>query len=250
MTLKDRVALVTGSSRGIGAACAELLAGNGAAVGVNYVGNKEAGQRVVDRIESAGGRACLVQADVRDQGQVREMVATVSKTFGPVDILVNNASISFPIKPFMEFSWKEMEEKLTGEIRASFLCCQAVVPGMMERRYGRIINISSGLSIHAGHGFVAHSTAKNGLNAFTRTLALELGPMGITVNTVSPGLIETDATSFLPREAKEGTAADTPLKRIGLPNDVAGAVLLFASDHSGFITGAYVPVDGGFTMPQ
>jgi len=250
MLLKNRVALVTGSSRGIGAACAELLANNGAAVGVNYSRNQEAGQGVVDRIQSAGGKACLIQGDARNQDQVREMVATVADTLGPIDILVNNANISFPIKPFMEFTWEEMEGKLTGEMKASFFSCQAVVPGMIEKGYGRIINISSGLSINAGHGFVAHSTAKNGLNAFTRALALELGPMGITVNTVSPGLTETDATSFLAKEAKEGAAAHTPLKRIGLPDDIAGAVLFFASEFSGFLTGTYVPVDGGSTMPQ
>lgn len=250
MLLKNRVALVTGSSRGIGAACAELLANNGAAVGINYTRNREAGQAVVDRIQAAGGKACLIQADVRDGNQVQEMVTTVTGTLGPVDILVNNANISFPIKPFMEFTWEEMEAKLTGEIKASFVCCQAVLPGMLERKHGRIVNVSSGLSISPGHGFVAHSTAKSGLNAFTRALASELGPMGITVNTVSPGLTETDATSFLPQEAKDGAAAHTPLKRIGLPDDIAGAVLYFASDLAGFVTGAYLPVDGGVTMPQ
>jgi len=200
--LTGKTALVTGSSRGIGAACAVLLAQNGAAVGINYVANQAAGQEVMDRIKAAGGKAHLVQADARDRQQVEAMITEVEKTLGPIDILVNNANISFPVKPFLEFAWEEIQSKLTGEIGASFNCCQTVLPGMIKRGYGRIINISSGLSVAPGDGFVAHSTAKSGLNAFTRALAHEFGPMGITVNTVSPGLTETDATSWLPQEVK------------------------------------------------
>ena len=248
--LTGKTALVTGSSRGIGAACAELLARHGAAVGVNYVSNKAAGQKVVDGILAEGGKAVLIQADARDRKQVAGMAAGVEKALGPIDILVNNANISFPVKPFLEFAWKEMESKLTGEIGASFHCCQAVLPGMIERGYGRIINISSGLSVSPGDGFVAHSTAKSGLNAFTRALAHEFGPMGITVNTVSPGLTVTDATSWMPPEAFAGAAAHGPMRRNGMPADIAGAVLFFASDHSGHVTGAYLGVDGGSTMVQ
>jgi NAD(P)-dependent dehydrogenase (short-subunit alcohol dehydrogenase family) len=127
MVLEGKTALVTGGSRGIGAACCELLAANGAAVGVNYLGNKEAANQVVDRIRSAGGRALAVQADVRDRAQVDRMVAVVQKDLGNVDILVNNANISFPIKPFVEFLWDEMMGKLGGEIGSSFNCCQAVI---------------------------------------------------------------------------------------------------------------------------
>ena len=248
--LTGKTALVTGSSRGIGAACAVLLAQNGAAVGVNYVGNRAAGQEVVEQIRNSGGKALLIQADARDRKQVETMAAKVEKTLGPIDILVNNANISFPVKPFLEFAWDEIQSKLTGEIGASFNCCQAVLPGMIKRGYGRIINISSGLSVSPGDGFVAHSTAKSGLNAFTRALAHEYGPMGITVNTVSPGLTETDATSWLSPEAKAGAVAHVPLRRIGIPVDIAGAVLFFASDYSGHITGAYLGVDGGSTMVQ
>lgn len=248
--LTGKTAIVTGSSRGIGAACAVLLARNGAAVGINYVANQAAGQEVMDRIKAAGGKAHLVQADARDRQQVEAMITEVEKTLGPIDILVNNANISFPVKPFLEYAWEEIQSKLTGEIGASFNCCQTVLPGMIKRGHGRIINISSGLSVAPGDGFVAHSTAKSGLNAFTRALAHEFGPMGITVNTVSPGLTETDATSWLPQEAKAGAAAHMPLRRIGMPADIAGAVLFFASDHSGHITGAYLGVDGGATMVQ
>ena len=248
MTLEGKVVLVTGGSRGIGAACCEMLGANGAAVGVNYLGNKEAAERVVEHIRSSGGRAMAVQADVRDRSQVDTMAAAVLKEFGSIDILVNNANIHFPIKPFEQFQWDEMLGKLGGEIGSSFNCCQAVIPGMIAKGFGRIINVSSGLSRTPGDGFVAHTTAKSGLDAFTRALAHELGPKGITVNTVAPGLTETDATAFLPQEAKDAAAAHTPMRRIGQADDVAGAVLFFASSHSGFVTGTWLPVDGGSTM--
>ncbi len=248
MILAKKVALVTGASRGIGASSAILLARNGAAVAVNYFQNQDAANDVVEKIQAGGGKAFAVKADVRDPKQAAAMVKETEKTLGPVDILVNNASIGFPIKPFMDFTWEEMEAKLTGEIQASFNCCQAVIPGMVSREHGRIINISSGLSKTASDGFVAHMTAKAGLDSFTRSLAHEFGPNGITVNTVAPGLTDTDATSFLPQEAKDGYAAHVPLRRIGMPDDVAGAVLFYASDYSRFLTGTYMPVDGGSIM--
>ncbi|UCG39120.1 MAG: 3-oxoacyl-ACP reductase FabG [bacterium] len=248
MLLKGQTAIVTGASRGIGAACAILLARNGAAVGVNYLGNKEAADHVVGRIREEHGKAVAVQADVRDQHQVERMVKAVEKDLGHVDILVNNANINFPVKPFVKFSWEDMASKLNGEIGAAFHCCHAVLPGMVERGRGRIINISSGLSRTPGDGFVAHTTAKSGLDAFTKALAHELGPHGITVNTVAPGLTETDATAWLPQEAKDGAAAHTPMRRIGQSEDVAGAVLFFASHYSSFITGTWLPVDGGNSM--
>ncbi len=248
MILAEKVALITGASRGIGAASAVLLAHNGASVAVNYFQSEDSAAEIVKKIESAGFAASAFQADVREPGQVKAMVSEVEKSLGPVDILVNNASIGFPIKPFAEFTWEEMEAKLNGEIRAAFNCCQAILPGMVERGYGRIVNISSGLSRSPGDGFVAHSTAKSALDSFTRSLAHEYSPQGITVNTIGPGLTETDATSFLPQEAKDGYAAHVPLRRIGMPNDVAGAVLFYASDYSRFITGSYLPVDGGAIM--
>jgi 3-oxoacyl-[acyl-carrier protein] reductase len=248
MILKGQTALITGASRGIGAACAELLGENGAAVGVNYVSNEKAANEVTKKIISGGGQAIAVKADVRDVAQVQEMVKTVESELGPIDILVNNANISFPIKPFTEFTWEEMAAKLNGEIGSSFNCCQAVVAGMIERGRGSIINVSSGLSRTPGDGFVAHTTAKSALDAFTRALAHELGQKGITVNTVAPGLTETDATSFLPQEMKDAIAGHTPLRRIGQSEDVAGAVLFFAASYSKFITGTYLPVDGGSTM--
>ena len=248
MLMRDRVALVTGASRGIGAATARLLGAHGAAVAVNYHTSGDAAHGVVAAIEAAGSRAVAVQADVRDQAQVEAMAAAVAERLGPIDTLVLNASIQFPVVPFTEYPWEAFQAKLVGELSASFFCCKAVVPSMIERRRGCIIAVSSGLSRHPGHGFCAHSTAKSGLDAFARSLALELGPHGIRVNVVAPGLTITDATAFLPQEAKDASARFTPLGRNAQPEDVAGVVLAMAADETAFVTGAYVPVSGGSLM--
>jgi 3-oxoacyl-[acyl-carrier protein] reductase len=176
------------------------------------------------------------------------MVSEVERELGPVETLVLNAAIGFPIRPFVDYAWADFQAKLVGELGAAFFCCKAVVPGMIARRGGSIVAVSSGLSRHAGGGFCAHSTAKAGLDALMRSLALELGPSGIRVNVVGPGLTETDATAGLPPQAKEYAARAAPLRRVATPEDVAGAVLMLASDHLRFVTGAYVPVSGGSLM--
>src|SRR5664280_1367185 len=159
MRMKDRVVLVTGASRGIGAATAKLLAQEGAAVAVNYFQSAEAAEKVVASIRTAGGTAVAVRADVRDQAQVQAMVAEAENALGPIDTLVSNASIGFPVVPFLEYPWEAFEAKLTGELRAAFFCCRAVVPGMVARKKGCIIAISSGLSRVPGPGFCAHIAA-------------------------------------------------------------------------------------------
>lgn len=247
--LRNRIVLVTGASRGIGAATARLLAEHGAAVAVNYHSSEDAARGVVDQILGGGGKAIAVRADVRDPREVGAMVDAISRKLGPVDTLVANASISFPVKPFTELRWEELEAKLTGEARAAFFPCQAVIPGMIERRAGRIIAISSTLSRHSGPGFSSHSAAKAALDGLMRSLALELGPHGIRVNVVAPGLTDTDATAHQPEPMKAAVAHGTPLGRIGQPQDVAGAVLALASDLAGFVTGTWVPVNGGAYMP-
>ncbi len=248
MRMKDRVAVVTGASRGIGAATARLLAAEGAAVAVNYHRSEGAARAVVDAIVRAGGRAVAVRADVREASDVAALVDAAARELGPVDTLVSNASIGFPVKPFADYSWEEFQAKLEGELRAAFHCCKAVVPGMIARGGGCIVAISSGLSRRPGAGFCAHSAAKSGLDGFMRALALELGPHAIRVNVVAPGLTDTDAVAHMPEAGKAAAARGTPLGRIALPDDVAGAVLALAADTSRFVTGAYLPVSGGALM--
>ncbi len=248
MELKGKIALVTGASRGIGAATAKLLAARGAAVVVNYFQSEKAARGVVDAISASGGRAVALNADARERDQVERMVKEAEKALGPLDVLVINASIGFPVKPFLEYPWEAFEAKLVGELKAAFNCCKLVVPGMVARQAGSVIAISSGLSRHPGEGFCAHSSAKSALDAFVKSLALELGPSGVRANVVAPGLTLTDATSFLPAAVKESSARATPLRRNGLPEDIAGAVLFLASDASRFVTGQYIPVSGGMMM--
>lgn len=248
MLLQNRVALVTGASRGIGAATARLLAAQGAAVGVNYVGNREAALAVVDGIRNAGGRALAVQADVTVPEQVERMVDAVRAEFGEIDTAVLNAGMNFPVKPFLEYDWPAFETKLVGELKSAFHCCRALVPAMVERGGGCIVAVSSTLSRHSSEGFVAHCTAKSGLDAFVRSLATELGPAGIRVNTVAPGLTRTDATAFIPEEAKQAMGSALPLGRVAEPDDIAGAVLWLVSDLARHVTGTYTPVCGGGLM--
>ncbi len=246
--MKNRVVLVTGASRGIGAATAKLLAQHGAAVAVNFHRSEPQALALVDELRRMDRRAVAVRADVRDPAQVQALVEEASRALGPIDTLVVNASISFPMRPFVEYAWSDFQAKLDGELGAAFHCCKAVVPGMIERKAGCIVAISSTLSRRPGVGFCAHSAAKSGLDGFARALALELGPAGVRVNVVAPGLTDTDATAQIPTEHKDASAAHTPLRRNGRPEDVAGAVLMVASDAGRFLTGTYVPVSGGTLM--
>ncbi|WP_096598858.1 SDR family oxidoreductase [Calothrix sp. NIES-2100] len=248
MSVKDSVVLITGASRGIGAATARLFGEQGAAVGVNYYGNQAAAQEVVDDIQAAGGKALAVQADVRDPQQVETMVKQVADAFGAINTLVLNANASFKMAPFIDHPWEDFEAKLLGELKAAFFPCKAVVPSMIEQKRGCIIAISSGVSRYPMAGSISHATAKSGLDAFVKSLALELGQYNIRVNAIAPGLTLTDATAFIPEEYKNHLMEITPLKRNGLPEDIAGAIMLLASDEAKFITGAYLPVSGGQQM--
>ena len=249
MPLQGKVALVTGASRGIGAACARLLAARGAAVAVNYVNSAKAAADIVAAIEGAGGRAVAVQADVRDAAQVAAMIATTEEALGPLDTLVLNAGPAVPWKSITELTQAEFETKVLDEMRSYFLPAKAALPGMIDRGRGCIIGISSGLSRYPSFGFTAHTTSKSAVDGLMKSLALELGPHGIRVNTVAPGLTRTDATAHMPAEQVQAIAAMTPLRRVGDAEDVAGIVAALADDATAFVSGAYIPVSGGIQMP-
>ncbi|WP_274651034.1 SDR family NAD(P)-dependent oxidoreductase [Paenibacillus humicola] len=249
MNMANKVAIVTGGARGIGSATARLLALRGAAVVINYVSQREAAEAVAEEIRAAGGRAAAFRADVRDEQQIAELVRFAKETFGGrIDILVNNANMSFAMKPFEAMSWEEFSQKLNDELKSAFMMTKAVIPSMIEHKYGRIVYISSGLGKHPGPNMIAHGTAKGGLDTFSLYIAQEFGPHGITANVVAPGLVDTDATAFIPDEMKKAAGSHAPLGRVGQPDDIAGVVAFLASDDAKFVTGTYTPVNGGASM--
>jgi 3-oxoacyl-[acyl-carrier protein] reductase len=246
-----RVALVTGASRGIGAAVARLLASRGMRVVVNYYSSPDKADDVVASIRSAGGQAMPVQADVRDGSAVLGMVEQVRAAMGEVEVLVHNALIPYAIKSFEEISVDELGGKVEQEMRAAFLVTKAVVPGMTSRGYGRIVYLGTVESQRPLEGMIALGTAKAALSSFARYVAEELGARGITANVVAPGPGEGllhNVAFDQDQERKQRLAAQTALGRIASPDDVARAVAIYAGDDSGFITGTTVPVDGGMAM--
>ena len=248
MLLKDKVAIVTGASRGIGSAIAIRLAEEGARVVVNYSSSEAAAQGVVARIEAAGGEAWAYRADVGSKEQVDAMVAAVVERYGRIDVLVNNAGIC-PFSDFLDIDEGLWDRVQDTNLKGTFLCSQAVARVMVEKRIpGRIIAISS-ISAVGGGGQQAHyCPTKAGQDLLMKSMAIQLGPYGITCNSVAPGTIETDINrEDLANPAKrEYMVNRIPLRRLGRPEDIAGPVAFLASDDAAYITGAFLVVDGGF----
>lgn len=246
--LNEKVAVITGSSRGIGAATAILLAKAGANVVINYHRSEKEALDVLEKVKATGQKGITVQADVRKKEDVKKLVDQTIHAFGKVDILISNANIAFAFKPFMEMSWDEFSNKLNDEMRSAFHLCQEVFPHMEKQGGGKIVLISSGLSRTPAEGFIAHGTAKAAIVTFAKYLAQELGPKNIATNVIAPGLVLTDATKDQPQEMHESIRNFTPLKRLAEPEDVAGAVLSMAADWNTYVNGAYLPVNGGNDM--
>ncbi len=247
LTLENRVAVVTGASRGIGRAVALELARRGASVVVNYHKNADAASEVVSAIQTAGGRAIAVQADVGEFTQAEALIQAALDTFGQIDILVNNAGTTRD-QLLMMMKEEEWDEVLRTNLKSVFNCCKAAARPMVRRRQGRIINITSVSGIAGQAGQTNYAASKAGIIGFTKSLAKELGPRNITVNCVAPGFIMTDLTADLPEELKQKGIEATPLRRWGKPEEVAYAVAFLASDEAAFITGATLTVDGGLVM--
>lgn len=241
--LKDKVALVTGASRGIGKAIALALAENGAAVAVNYSSSEASAVEVAELIRKNGGKAEIFKARVNVEAEVEEMFSAVEKSLGPVDILVNNAGITKD-NLLMRMKTEEWDSVIDVNLKGAFLCTRRAVKGMMKNRYGKIINISSVVGFAGNAGQFNYSATKAGIIGMTKSAALECASRGIRVNAVAPGFINTDMTKDL------DTSKFTdfiPLKRLGEPEDIAKAVKFLAVD-AGYVTGQVLEVDGGLII--
>ncbi len=243
------VAVVTGASRGIGAATVSVLAQRGFRVVVNYRSSAEEAEQVVQGVTEAGGEAVAFRADVTEADQVAEMITDTERRWGRVDVVVHNALIPFAVTSFADLSWQQLGGKLDRELRAAYLITKAVVPGMISRGYGRLVFLSTGLSRRPREGMIALGTAKAAMDQFVRYVALELAPHGITANLVAPATVdETKVTDQLTSEQVQHLGATNPMGRLVRPEEVAKTIAFLASEDSRFTTGAYVPVNGGLAM--
>jgi NAD(P)-dependent dehydrogenase (short-subunit alcohol dehydrogenase family) len=275
-SLDGKVALVTGGSRGIGQAIALRLANNGADVAINYQKTKEKAQKVSkiideigmaddldklsqiidqmetkeqakelsEKIDAMGSHSCIVQANVNDFEQVTRMRDEIVNKLGKIDILVNNAGIVRD-KSFVKMTPQMWSEVLSVNLDGAFYCTKVVIEGMLERKYGRIVNISSVIGRMGNRGQANYAASKAGMIALTQTLAKEFGGKGITVNAVAPGFIETDMVKSVPKEIIDKILAQIPLGRLGKPSEVAGAVAYLVSEDGDYITGQVIDINGG-----
>ena len=246
--LSKRVALVTGASRGLGAEIARTLGKCGARVAINYHGSAAKAEAVAGQIGRAGGKAAIFQADVRDEGQVSRLVAEVTRHFGPIEVLVINATGPQPMLKIEELTWRDFLDQLEFFVKSPTLLVQAVLGHMKKQRRGRIIQIGSEVFEMGNPQFSNYVAAKGAQLGLTRSWAKELAPWQITVNQVSPGWIPTERHDGDSQEAKDAYAALVPMKRMGVPADVAQAVAFLASDAAGFITGQRLSVNGGNSL--
>jgi NAD(P)-dependent dehydrogenase (short-subunit alcohol dehydrogenase family) len=244
-----RVAVITGASRGIGAATAMVLAERGFRVVVNYHSSAEQADEVVRAATAAGSEAVAIRADVTAPDDVAAMVDETERLWGRVDVLVHNALIPFAVTSFADLSWEQLGGKLDRELHAAFLITKAVVPRMVSQGYGRLVYLSTGLSRRPRKGMIALGTAKAALDQFVRYVALELAPHGITANLVAPATVaETKVSEQLAAGEVGQLGATNPMGRLVTPDEVAKTVAFLASEDSGFTTGHYLEVNGGLGM--
>jgi 3-oxoacyl-[acyl-carrier protein] reductase len=249
LSLNGKNALVVGGARGIGAATVRTLAEQGATVAFSYMQNTAAAEALTQEMCRTGGNVRGWQADAHDADQVKTLVQQVYASVGHLDILVNCVPPQGEFKLFQEFTWDEFIRGVDSELKVAFEFTQAVLPYMREQRAGHLVFVSSGWAKFPTQPKLTNYTpAFAAVVGFVKALAKEIGPYGITVNTVAPGMVDTDLIKHVPPEARQAMAANTPLGRIATPEDVARVIAFLASDASGFMTGSYIPVSGGLAM--
>lgn len=245
MRLKDKVALVTGAASGIGKATALLFSDEGASVAVCDL-NFEGCQEVVEEIKVKGGQAKAFKLDVASMDSVDEVVDGVVDEFNDIDILVNNAGVN-PFSPFIVAQEEEFDHVMAVNAKGIFNCCKAVVPLMIEKKYGKIVNVTSIMSIIAGFGQSAYNASKGAAKLLTQGIAVDLAEYGINVNAVAPGMVRTGLTTgmFSDQDRVKWFEERIPLRRIGTPEDIAPSILFLCTEEASFITGTTLVVDGG-----
>ncbi len=245
LSLSGKVVLITGASRGIGAAAAKRMAQRGATVVINYVKNQERALEVLAEVEREGGKGMVIQADVTEKEQVEAMERAIREKFSTVDVLVDNAYFPFEINPLHQISWEGLEKAIHHELAAFYNCTHVFVPGMIEKKKGKIIVVSSRLAQQPLPRMGAYAAAKAALEAMANTMAIELGPLGITVNVATPAFTLTDASAIMPEEFKERIRKTRPLQKHLYPEDIAGTIAFLASDDTDMLTGTHILITGG-----
>lgn len=242
--MKNKTAIVTGASRGIGRAVAIALAEGGANVVINYAGNEAAARETAVLCEGYGVKTLLVQGDVANSEDCQKIVDETIEHFGSVEILVNNAGITRD-NVLMRMTDEEFDAVIATNLRGSYSMMKAVSRPMMKKRYGRIVNMASVVGLMGNAGQVNYAASKAGVIGMTKSFAREIAARGITVNAVAPGFIATDMTAAMTDAAVEAVAGSIPMKKMGKPEDVAAVVKFLASENAGYVTGQTVAVDGG-----
>jgi 3-oxoacyl-[acyl-carrier protein] reductase len=247
MRLKDQTAIVTGGSRGIGRAVCLALAAEGARVAVVFRGHQEAADQLLQQITQSGGKAIAVQCDVADRAAVTACVKKVEAELGQVRILVNNAGV-IADGLFVRMTPEEWQKVIGTNLGGVFNFCHEVAFGMMQRRAGRIINVSSVAAEHVNPGQTNYAASKGAINSFTRALAVELAKRGVTVNAIAPGFVDTDMSAAVRNKAGDRILKYIPMRRYGTPEDIAKVATFLAGPDSDYITGQVLTVDGGLSL--
>jgi 3-oxoacyl-[acyl-carrier protein] reductase len=247
MRLKDQVALVTGGSRGIGRGIVKAFAAEGAKVAFVYLGSQAAAEALVQEVTQTGGTIKAIQADVTKPEDAQRCAEDVQKTWGRLDILVNNAGI-IRDDLFVRLEPDDWNKVLQTNLGGTYNFCRAVAYTMMKQRKGRIINVSSVAAEHTNPGQTNYAASKGAINSFTRALAVELASRNVTVNAIAPGFIETEMTEAVRNKAGDIIKKMIPMRRLGVPEDIAKVAVFLASDESSYITGQVLIVDGGLSL--